>query len=284
MKLASALLTTLSLAAMTWAKVQEYPLYRLDPKTYPLHQNNDAVPIQCIKRQIDTGEHIFDKETNEIVYHAFPSCFETNKPLSLAYGQDSSLACTIQMEDELFHMFQLYLHKDVPWTCRLETRKGSGVYVPIDIALRGDVAESHIDLDPNVNVIIQSIAGDSDSSSGEIVAGTAWSSSLTTSKVIIGDLVKMTFNVHWSSQKSDSQLLALDSDDTSNKDAQDDEEQVVSRVLYFQGSENKVRSLYWAIYLLSFALLSVSGAFCYYSFFRPAQKNDYFDGFVGKVE
>lgn len=189
-------------------KIQEYPEYRLDSQTYPLHKDGEPIPISCIKRQIDTGEHMFDPETNEIIYETFPKCLETNKPFQLEFGLNSLKECTVQMDDELFHMFQLYLHKDVPWTCRLESKKDSGVYIPMDIAIRGNVMESHVDLDSNINMII--ITENDDNDQGEIIAGTAWSSSRNTSKVIIGDQVKLRFNLNWSNQLKGSTINNVD--------------------------------------------------------------------------
>lgn len=101
------------------------------------------------------------------------------------------MKCTVKFEDEIFHLFQLYLHKDAPFTCRYELRPNSGIYLPIDLSFRGNVLESHFDIDPNLNVVMLS------NNENEIVAGSAFSSSTNTTKVIIGQNVELSFNIKW---------------------------------------------------------------------------------------
>ncbi|KGK36530.1 hypothetical protein PP714_11445 [Lacticaseibacillus paracasei] len=176
---------------LTWAsKFQEYPLSELDVSTYKPYSAGNTIPIECIKRQIDNGEHVFD-DKGEIVYAPFMSCLESNAPLSLKYMEDSNIKCTVKFEDEIFHLFQLYLHKDAPLTCRFELRPNSRIYVPVDFSFRGNVLESHFDIDPNVNVLLLS------NKDNEIVSGTAFSSSGNTTKVIIGQNVPLSFNIKW---------------------------------------------------------------------------------------
>lgn len=172
------------------AKYQEYPLSELDPSTYQTYTKGQSVPLECIRRQIDNGEHIFDSE-GEIMYAPFMKCLETNKPMELKYLQDTDIKCTVKFEDEIFHLFQLYLHKDAPFTCRYELRPDSGIYVPLDFSFRGNVLESHFDIDPNLNVLMVS------NKENEIVAGSGFSSSSNTTKVIIGQNVELNFNVKW---------------------------------------------------------------------------------------
>lgn len=174
------------------SKYQEYPLSELDPTTYKPYKKDQAVPLECIRRQIDTGEHMFD-ETGEIIYSPFANCLETNSPFSLKYMDDSQIKCTVKFEDELYHLFQLYLHKDAPLTCRYELRPNSGIYLPLDFSFRGNVLESHFDIDPNLNLVMLS------NKQNEIIAGTGFSSSTNTTKVIIGQNVELNFNIKWSS-------------------------------------------------------------------------------------
>ncbi|KAG0676783.1 hypothetical protein C6P40_001415 [Pichia californica] len=181
-------------AALSFAsasKYQSYPLSELDPTKFSSYSKGQDVSLQCIRRQIDTGEHIFDDQGN-ILYSPFYKCLETNAPLSLKYMEDSNVQCTIKFEDEVFHMFQLYLHKDAPFTCRFELRPNSGIYLPIDLSFRGNVLESHFDIDPNLNMVM--IANNEN----EIISGTGFSSSTNTTKVIIGQNVELNFNVKWS--------------------------------------------------------------------------------------
>lgn len=172
------------------AKYQTYPITELDPTNYKTYESGDEVKFECIRRQIDNGEHLFDEQGN-IIYAPFAKCLETNAPFQFSYLKDSRFKCTVKFEDELFHLFQLYLHKDAPLTCRFELRPNSGIYLPIDLSFRGNVLESHVDIDPNLNVLM--IANDE----GEIISGSAFSSSTNTTKVIIGQNVELNFNVRW---------------------------------------------------------------------------------------
>lgn len=182
------LLSSCSLAFAS--KYQPYPLSELDPITFSSYSKGQEVPIQCIKRQIDTGEHVFDEQGN-ILYSPFFKCLETNSPLSLKYMEDSKIKCTVKFEDEVFHLFQLYLHKDAPFTCRFELRPNSGIYLPVDLSFRGNVLESHFDIDPNLNLIMLG------NNENEIVSGSGFSSSTNTTKVIIGQNVELNFNIKW---------------------------------------------------------------------------------------
>lgn len=172
------------------AKHQVYPLSELEINTYESYKHKEEVKLQCIKRQIDNGEHVFD-DNGDIVFEPFMSCLETNSPFSMHYMQDSNVKCTVKFEDEIYHLFQLYLHKDAPFTCRYEIRPNSGIYIPLDLNFRGNILESHFDIDPNVNLLMIS------NKDNEIVAGTGFSSSTNTTKVIIGQKVELNFNVRW---------------------------------------------------------------------------------------
>ena len=194
--LRSIILCLLSCNAVLASKYQPYPISDLDSTTYKPYTKGQPVPLQCIRRQIDTGEHVFDKEGN-IVFAPFMNCLETNAPFSLSYMEDSNVKCTVKFEDEIFHLFQLYLHKDAPFTCRYELRPNSGIYLPIDLSFRGNVLESHFDIDPNLNVVMLS------NKENEIVAGSAFSSSTNTTKVIIGQNVELSFNVKWTNARKE---------------------------------------------------------------------------------
>lgn len=172
------------------AKYEQYPLSELDRSSYKSYTNGENIKIECIKRQIDNGEHIFDADGN-IVYVPFMKCLESNNPLQLNYMKNDNIKCTVKFEDEIFHLFQLYLHKDVPLTCRLEMRPNSEIYIPVDLSFRGNVLESHFDLDPNLNIILIS------NSENEVVSGTGFSSTTNTTKVIIGQNVELNLNVNW---------------------------------------------------------------------------------------
>lgn len=188
MRFLAILITLISVAIA--AKYEQYPLSELDKSSYKPYSSGENVKIECIRRQIDNGEHVFDSEGN-IVYVPFMKCLESNKPLQLNYMKNDNIKCTVKFEDEIFHLFQLYLHKDVPLTCRLEVRPNSEIYIPVDLSFRGNVLESHFDLDPNLNVLLLS------NSENEIVSGTGFSSTTNTTKVIIGQNVELKLNVNW---------------------------------------------------------------------------------------
>lgn len=189
------LLTTLFSALLVTsqaAEIETYPkLEGVSLNSYDTYKKGDVIPLESSKRQIDTGEHFFDQNGN-IVFMDFVSCQETQQPPTLKFDTDEHFKCTIKFEDRLYHLFQLYLHQDAPLLCRLPIRPKSDLYVPFDIQIRGDVLESHFDIDPNLNLLLFT------DGEGGIVSGTSFSSSLNTTRVIIGTSVQLDFDVRWS--------------------------------------------------------------------------------------
>ncbi|QPG75728.1 hypothetical protein FOA43_003088 [Brettanomyces nanus] len=176
--------------------IQPYPMSDSDISTYASFRKGDMIPLECTKRQIDTGEHFFDEKGN-IIYIDFPICRETRKPPLLYFGVDQQFKCTIHFEDKIYHLFQLYLHQDAPFSCRLPVKPDSAMYIPFTVQMRGDVLESHFNLDPNVNLLLFS----DNLQDGQIVSGTSFSSSVNTTRVIIGDFVELNFDVRWTTLK-----------------------------------------------------------------------------------
>ncbi|RMZ76683.1 hypothetical protein DV738_g4835, partial [Chaetothyriales sp. CBS 135597] len=80
------------------------------------------MPVSCLNRTLDTGEHITDAHGN-LQYIPFPTCAETNAPLSFAFGTPQTRqTCTIpELPDELYHLLEFFVHSDVPLTCRVPT-------------------------------------------------------------------------------------------------------------------------------------------------------------------
>ncbi|KAH3687096.1 hypothetical protein WICPIJ_001925 [Wickerhamomyces pijperi] len=186
---------------------EQYPIL---PKTSAIqpYSEGDLVPIQCIQRQIDNGEHKFD-DNNNIIYGSFPVCSETGKPFSFEYGVSEAVNCTIVLTDEIYHLFQLYLHEDAPFSCHLPHNLGVDEkslqgFIPFALNLRGNLESSHLDIDTALNVILQ--AG----SENDIVAAVAYSSGSQTHRYIIGDLLTFQFNVHWFKEHKRGDLYALD--------------------------------------------------------------------------
>lgn len=171
--------------------------------------DRQSLEVECISRQIDNGEHKFDKNGN-IIYAPFPVCRETNKPLSLSYGVDGDFNCTIGLTDELFHLFQLYIHQDVPFSCRLPVSgepnsiTNGNAFIPFTLDFRGHVADSHLDIDSTLNVIVSK-----PSNFKTIVSAIGWSSGTNTSRVVIGDYLTIQTSVRWLSSSVHSRLTPV---------------------------------------------------------------------------
>jgi hypothetical protein len=61
----------------------------------------EPIPVSCLNRTIDTGEHITDA-SGHLQYIPFPSCAETSAPLSLSYGTEHDINCTIPFISDSF--------------------------------------------------------------------------------------------------------------------------------------------------------------------------------------
>lgn len=205
MKLLTPVLALASLVSPILA--EKYPTL---PKTAPVKPftEGDLIPIQCIQRQIDNGEHRFDSNNN-IIYGSFPVCSETGKPFSLKYGVSESVNCTVVLTDELYHLFQLYIHEDAPFSCHLPNNLGIDDkslegFIPFPLNLRGNLESSHLDIDTTLNVILQGGADE------DIVAAVAFSAGSETHRYIIGDLLTFQFDINWFKASKKNDLYALD--------------------------------------------------------------------------
>ncbi|EAW13856.1 uncharacterized protein ACLA_068840 [Aspergillus clavatus NRRL 1] len=170
------------------------------------------MPVTCLNRTIDSGEHITDN-LGKLQFIPFPTCNETFLPLALRYGVTETLNCTINaLPDELYHLFEYYVHSDVPLACRVPTAPlslspstlppspdkdnagatdlddGGPAYTPITFALQGTLQRSHLHIWTDMNVLVHNIASTSAASKksknkskakkarpGYVVAGTAYS-------------------------------------------------------------------------------------------------------------
>lgn len=190
------------IAAEASTKAQFYPLTRKGdiPAIVPYKEGQDVF-IDCISRNIDNGEHNFDSN-DRIIYTAFPTCKETGKPLSFHYGVSEDIECSIVFSDELYHMFQLYVHEDVPFSCRIPLSTEAnylelgGAYIPLTFNLRGEVHNSHLDMDSNVNLIITKPSNKIPEQQ-TVVSAIAWSSGTNATRVTIGETVKLLLAVRW---------------------------------------------------------------------------------------
>ncbi|CBX90817.1 hypothetical protein IAQ61_002296 [Plenodomus lingam] len=185
----------------------------------------ERIPVSCLNRTIETGEHITDS-AGRLQYIPFPTCNETSRPLELFYGVEREINCTIDfVTDSLFHLLEFYIHNDAPLSCRIpsrplppsvleaeyrvsdeSTQEGamgtqSTLYTPLVVALSGTLQLSHLHVGNSVNLLVH--AGDKVSSKngggGTIDAATAYSiaSHTRNSKITIGDPLVLSFSVRW---------------------------------------------------------------------------------------
>lgn len=49
------------------------------------YKYGDPIPVSCLNRTIDTGEHVED-DRGRLQYIPFPTCNETGRPLELYFG------------------------------------------------------------------------------------------------------------------------------------------------------------------------------------------------------
>lgn len=142
------------------------------------------------------------------------------------------------MGHEFFHVFQLYIHEDVPFSCRIPyTKKVSGtpagdkvkrhgdhaeegatsvvpaaaktttivkkivgtskkpsntIYIPLTFMIRGVIQESHLDIDPEMNIVLLS-----NTTAGRINSGIAFSAGSSVQRFIIGDSLPLRIATRW---------------------------------------------------------------------------------------
>ncbi|KAI9375333.1 hypothetical protein BJX61DRAFT_531654 [Aspergillus egyptiacus] len=168
------------------------------------YTHGQLMPVTCLNRTM----YITD-DLGKLQFIPFPTCKETASPLSFRYGVSESIDCTIaSLPDELYHLFEYYVHSDVPMTCRVPTaplspstmssrskeadkdfEEGNTLavldddgppYTPITFALQGTLQKSHLHIWTDMNVIAHNIPQLPDAKSkrkgqGYLVAGTAYS-------------------------------------------------------------------------------------------------------------
>ncbi|KAL8890796.1 MAG: hypothetical protein Q9215_002100 [Flavoplaca cf. flavocitrina] len=173
-----------------------------------------AIPVSCLNRTIDTGEHITDS-AGQLQYIPFPVCNETNRPLEFFFGIEKDTNCTIAvLSDEFFHLLEFYVHNDAPLTCRIPTHPllsstGASVispstataedYIPLIFALAGTLQSSHLHINTRMNVILHT-SPDIAKEEADILAATAYSVpslSRNSTKIIIGDPLALQLKVKW---------------------------------------------------------------------------------------
>ncbi|AOW07174.1 hypothetical protein B0I72DRAFT_134294 [Yarrowia lipolytica] len=179
----------------------------------------DDLPLECIKRNIHDGEHMVDEKTQEILYEDFPICRETGKPLSLQYRVDQDVNCTIGFSDTLYHLFQLYIHEDAPFSCRLRASKQKNknvlseptTWLPLTFTIRGHIQESHLDIDPKLNAVMMY----SRKTETPVVAA-AFSRGTETERYKNGDFLPLQLSVKWYPGSNNNEVFTLPANPDSN--------------------------------------------------------------------
>lgn len=168
------------------------------PKQIQPYETGQHILMDCISRNIDNGEHKMDS-LERIIYIPFPSCKETNQPLTFKYGVNEDFNCTITFDDELYHLFQFYIHEDNPFSCRipLSTEQNylekGGAAIPLTFNFRGEIHESHLDVDPYMNVLFTT----PNSGTKTVISSVAYGASTNATRVVIGDDFPIHFSVKW---------------------------------------------------------------------------------------
>ncbi|KPI43099.1 uncharacterized protein AB675_2200 [Cyphellophora attinorum] len=195
------------------------------------YKTGDSLPVSCLNRTIDTGEHVTDSHGN-LQYIPFTICNETALPLSFPYNTPLTQTCTIpELPDELYHLIEFFVHSDVPLTCRVptypldniipgstDTADSTGVgstadvdtWTPFTIAVQGTLQTSHLHLHTNINVLFHTSLEASTkekktvpppshliASSAYSVPNPALSSPKEGTKIIRYEPLTLTFNVAW---------------------------------------------------------------------------------------
>lgn len=68
-------------------------------------------------------------------YIPFLTCSETGKPLEFRYLSEDPVNCTIKaINEDVFHLWEFYIHNDSPLACRVPARPQTGTQM-----ISGDV-------------------------------------------------------------------------------------------------------------------------------------------------
>ncbi|KAI0198033.1 hypothetical protein F4808DRAFT_271505 [Astrocystis sublimbata] len=208
---------TLGVAALPFLAQLAVASSSLEEGALPSYHYGASIPVECMNRSIETGEHIQDAR-DEIQWIPFPICNETGKPLEFHYGIETELNCTVPMiDDPFFHLLEFYIHSDAPLACRLPSRPSPHVerigeapsdpeYIPLVFALAGTLQLSHMHISTHLNVLLHSTPKHHihPHDSGVLDSGAAYSTSPLshmagshTRRLVIGDPLPLSFSVRW---------------------------------------------------------------------------------------
>jgi hypothetical protein len=195
---------------VTTTIIPDYQTNPIPEKQANMYFSPPVHPISL--HQTNTLPQILDPAGN-LQYIPFPTCTQTNKPLSLPFAKSGITNCTISLTDPLFHLLEFYIHNDAPLTCRLPIYKSTTSlpaaknadeqggederYVHMLIALGGTLMRSHLHVGNEINAVIH--AGAPPTDAGKVVAGTAYSANYgeRNVRVIIGEDIPFGFDVRW---------------------------------------------------------------------------------------
>ncbi|KAK8127881.1 hypothetical protein PG984_008989 [Apiospora sp. TS-2023a] len=195
----------------------EFATATLREGVLPAYHYGASIPVSCMNRSIETGEHIQDAH-DEIQWIPFPVCNETSKPLEFHYGTEAEVNCTVAMiDDPFFHLLEFYIHSDAPLACRLPARPRPHIeavgedpykqeYIPLVFALAGTLQKSHLHISTHLNVLLHSTPKHHvhPHDSGVLDSGIAYSTSplshmdgSQTKRLVIGDPLPLSLSVRW---------------------------------------------------------------------------------------
>jgi hypothetical protein len=139
------------------------------------------------------------------VFIPFLTCNETGKPPTFNFRQSTSrsrTSCTVTIDDFTFHLFQSYLHLDLPLICRLPSRHSdTDHWTQIPINLIGKTELSHFDIEPKINFVLHydrikgNIKGGAGYSIGPTVTSEIKEDELGWHRIKIGDNLRLEISV-----------------------------------------------------------------------------------------
>ncbi|OAA58345.1 hypothetical protein ISF_06884 [Cordyceps fumosorosea ARSEF 2679] len=185
----------------------------------PSYHYGAPIPIECMNRSSETGEHIEDSN-HQFQWIPFPECRETGKPLEFGYGIEGEVNCTIPISHDFFHLLEFYIHSDAPLSCRLPARPPAEVsvvgevpppreHVPLVFAVAGTLQLSHMHVSTRMNVLLHAVpkhhlhrhdSGVIDSAisySTSPLAHAIEDGSPASTKLTIGEPLPLRFSVRW---------------------------------------------------------------------------------------
>ncbi|PVU89898.1 hypothetical protein BB559_004879 [Furculomyces boomerangus] len=145
-----------------------HPILAVDQYKPNIYQKDDLIALECTI--LDANQNEIKDMNGNTIYQSLPKCMETNMPLSLKYGSDNLLQCSIGEESGFYRQLQSLVLINKPLHCRVPTSKDKNPeYLPVFISLQKvDIEEDHIKVSGNLNAVFHG-------QSGYIVSGSIYS-------------------------------------------------------------------------------------------------------------